>query len=304
MESRNCFCQIITVLAVLAVLGMTAVPSVYGVDYFTEWFDASDNDLDNLTVIFTPDGSASFYDACVEQAIDFPTNPSGGITLPLGDDDYEQVWPTVPVPLYGSSYNTFYVGSNGYITFLWGDFNLSESFEYHFNQPRISALFDDLNPGSGGWASWKELLDKVVVTFENVPEFGSSNSNSFQIEMFFDGMIRITWLGVDLTDALAGLSEGYGVPPDFTESDLSEYGTCDPLQITPEEAFSSSGYEGGPFTPPSMSYTITNTGTSTQSWRAGITNFWIGVIPNQGTIEPNDSNTVEVFITAEANNLP
>jgi len=144
----------------------------------------------------------------------------------------------------------------------------------------------------------------VVVTFENVPEWGSSNSNSFQIEMFFDGMIRITWLGVDLTDALAGLSEGYGVPPDFTESDLSEYGTCDPLQITPEEAFSSSGYEGGPFTPHSTSYTITNTGTSTQSWRAGITHSWIGVVPNQGTIEPNDSNTVEVFITAEANNLP
>ena len=50
------------------------------------------------------------------------------------------------VSLYGQTYSTFYVGSNGYITFTAGDTDYTESLSDHFGEPRISALFDDLNP--------------------------------------------------------------------------------------------------------------------------------------------------------------
>jgi hypothetical protein len=33
-----------------------------------------------------------------------------------------------------------------------------------------------------------------VVTYQNVPEWGQTTQNSFQIEMFFDGAIRLTFL--------------------------------------------------------------------------------------------------------------
>jgi hypothetical protein len=200
-------------------------------DYFTQLFTA-DNDLDNLSLIFTPNASVDFYAGCVEENLtgQFPTNPAGGTPLSLTDDSYATVTLTggARVWLYGVSYSTFYVGSNGYITFASGNTTYSESYANHFNQPRISALFDDLNPSAGGSVSWKQLSDRAVVTWQNVPEYGTSNQNSFQIEMFFDGQIRIHYLALAATDGLAGLSRGQGVPADFLPSDLSNLGSCGP----------------------------------------------------------------------------
>ena len=101
--------------------------------------------------------------------------------------------------------------------------DLSESLEDHFSLPRISALYDDLNPGASGEVSWKQTTDCVAVTWWNVPEFNSAELNSFQIEMFADGKIRVTWLSIAALDGLAGVSEGNGLPRDFVESDLTHY---------------------------------------------------------------------------------
>ena len=62
-----------------------------------------------------------------------------------------------------------------------------------------------------------------MVTFENVPEFSLSNANSFQVEIFYNGKIRITYLDIAAGDGLVGLSDGFGWPLYFVESDLSEY---------------------------------------------------------------------------------
>jgi hypothetical protein len=67
-----------------------------------------------------------------------------------------------------------------------------------------------------------------VVTCENVPEYNTSNSNTFQVEMYFNGDIRISYLNLDATDGLVGLSEGNGLDPDFYASDLSAMGSCGP----------------------------------------------------------------------------
>ena len=192
-------------------------------DYFTELF-TGDFDLDGLSLTFIPDGSPDFYSGCVEPIASLPVDPSGGAALPLSDDDYEMV--TQVVSLYGTDYSQFYVGSNGYITFTAGDTDYTESLTDHFEQPRISALFDDLNPSSGGTVSWKLLADRVVVTWEDVPQYGSSDSNTFQVEMHFNGTIVISFLGIGAADGLVGLSEGFGVPPGFIESDLSAMGPC------------------------------------------------------------------------------
>ena len=197
-------------------------------DYFTEQFTAGDNDLSDQMLFFTPDGSISFYEACLEPATGFPTDPSGGTVLSLGDDSYGTVTLSGgdQVSLYGVSYSTFYVGSNGYITFDAGDSDYTESLTDHFDTPRISGVFDDLNPSTGGTISWQQLADRAVVTFQDVPEYSSGNPVSFQVEMFFDGSITLTHLSISVTDGLVGLSDGAGVPADFVESDLSAYGSC------------------------------------------------------------------------------
>ncbi|MBN1846203.1 MAG: hypothetical protein JW810_11005 [Sedimentisphaerales bacterium] len=195
------------------------------IDYFTEQFSNGDNDLDGLTIIFTPDGSASHYSAC-RQPVPIWTNPAGGTVLSLGDDGYAQVVLSGLAPFYGVNYGSFYVGSNGYLTFEEADTDYSESLSDHFATPRLSGLFDDLNPSAGGAVSWKEDAGGVVVTYDQVPEYNTTNDNSFQMAISSDGTVRVTWLNVDATDGLAGLSNGNGVPADFLESDLSAYAAC------------------------------------------------------------------------------
>jgi hypothetical protein len=202
-------------------------------DFYTELF-TSGFDLDGLKLTFIPDGSNDFYDACAEEITALPTDPAGGTTITLSDDDNELVSVTGgnEVYIYGAAYSGFYVGSNGYVTFGSGDTDYSETLEDHFDLPRISALFDDLSPNNGGTVSYKQLDDRIVVTWEEVPEYSNTGANTFQIEMFFDGMLTISYLGISASDGLAGLSEGVGLDPDYFPSDLSGLGACGPRPPT------------------------------------------------------------------------
>jgi len=200
-------------------------------DYFTELFDDSTNDLDNQTFTFTPDGSTNYYAVCRQAASAFPTDPAGGTSVSLTDDDFAQVTLAsgATVSFYGNRSSVFFIGSNGYLTQNEGDSSFGSSLAAHFRLPRVAALFDDLDPSTGGTVSWRQLGDRVAVTYQNVPEFGvSTRLNNFQIELFFDGRIRVTYLAIASSDGLAGLSRGTGVPPGFVESDFSAYGLCGP----------------------------------------------------------------------------
>ena len=200
-------------------------------DYFAELFGiVGGNDLGNTTIMFTPDGSPDYYSRCSAAITSLPTDPAGGTVLDLDDDDYESVTLTggMSVSLYGTSYIGFFPASNGYISFNHGQSDSGESLEDHFNLPRISALFDDLNPERGGPVVWQQFSDRVAVTWQSIPEFQTSNSNTFQIEMFFDGRIRMSYLEIAAVDGLAGLSKGERLPDDFYPSDLSASGVCDP----------------------------------------------------------------------------
>jgi hypothetical protein len=132
------------------------------------------------------------------------------------------------VPLYGTTYATIYPSSNGYVTFLSGDSDTSESLEDHFAQPRISGLFDDLNPSDGGTISWKQLDDRVAVTWDGVREYLGVTLNTFQVVMYFDGRIELNYLTISAADGLVGLSAGEGLDPDFFATDFSATGACGP----------------------------------------------------------------------------
>ena len=195
-------------------------------DYFTELFEGN-FDLQNTALTFTPDGSTSFYRACRETVTNFFTGTAGATALSLTDDSFStRTLSGGSVSLYGSSRNVVHVASNGHLTFNSGDSDYTESTSDHFALPRVAGLFRDLNPAQGGTVYWQELSNRVAATWDRVPEYGAGNSNSFQIEMFFDGRVRVTWLQVDALRGLSGLSRGTGLPAGFDESDLSGYGGC------------------------------------------------------------------------------
>ncbi|MBU0617537.1 MAG: hypothetical protein KKI02_07455, partial [Planctomycetes bacterium] len=255
-------------------------------DFYTESFESGGNDVDNLSLIFTPNAGYDFYNGCVEEIDELPTDPSGSTNIYLSDDDYEAI--TLgggqTVSIYGNSHSTFYVGSNGYITFGSGDTDYSETVEDHFDLPRISALFDDLSPSSGS-VSWKQLDDRAVVTFQNVPEYGMSNSNTFQFEMFFNGDITISYLGVDANDGLAGLSEGQGVDPDYYATDLSQMGSCGPQPPVAENGVAS--------TPANTPVTIALIATDDGLPEPPTLVYIIEALPSHGTLSDPGAGEIE-----------
>lgn len=74
-----------------------------------------------------------------------------------------------------------------------------------------------------------KLDDRVAVTYLGMGEYMRYNQSTFQVEWFFDGRIRFTYLRLDAPDGLVGLSRGGGVPEGFGESDFTGYPGCGPM---------------------------------------------------------------------------
>lgn len=278
----------------------TATLTINEKDYFTELFD-NDNDLEYQTITFTPDISDNFYSVCREKAVAFPTDPTGGTALSLSSYNYYQKISLSDEKLvffYGKSFDSFYVGRYGYITFGTGDSANNESLERHFSRPRISALFDSLNPGVEK-ATWKQLDDRVAVTFDNVPETTKSGLNSFQIEMFFNGTIQITWLNISSEGGLAGLSAGNGLPDDFEESNLSSY-LCAPLNRPGALQFKTDAFVikedcGNAFVTVTRSYGSNGTVTVDYTTGNGTAEAGKDYAPVSGKLTFNDGETEKTF---------
>ena len=189
-------------------------------DFYAEQFGGG-IDLEQSRIRFTSIDTADVYSPCFEESSTLPFDPSGGTPISLGDDDSQSVSMPFTFDFYGVQHTTAYVGSNGYLTFESGDTTYDESFGNHFNQPRISMLFDDLNPSVGGSISWKVSGDAFVVTWSDISEYGTSNSNTFQISLFENGEILLAWGSLDVGDAIIGLSPGGGLVSNFVPNDLS-----------------------------------------------------------------------------------
>ncbi len=75
------------------------------------------------------------------------------------------------------------------------------------------------------------------------------------------------------------------------------------LSVTPPDGFSSSGNQGGPFSPSNKTYTLTNTGGSTINWTATKSQTWVTLSSTNGTLAAGASTTVTVSINSNANSL-
>ncbi len=194
--------------------------------FFIEEF-AADFDLDHMLLRFTPDESLDFYTACADVIVELPIDPAGGAQLALPEDGYLYIEPNEPVTFYTQQYDGFYVGSNGYLTFTAGDSGRDPTPAAHFALPRIAPLFCDLSP-QAGTVSWRAFDEGVAVTWTNVPTYGTSNANTFQIVLYADGTVELAWLDVAADTALVGLSAGNDLDPSYMPLDLSNLTACGP----------------------------------------------------------------------------
>ena len=75
------------------------------------------------------------------------------------------------------------------------------------------------------------------------------------------------------------------------------------LEVTPAADFHASGLIGGPFSPNSTSYVVTNPGGAPLDWTAAATQPWVSLSSAGGSLAAGASATVNVSLSGEANNL-
>jgi len=75
------------------------------------------------------------------------------------------------------------------------------------------------------------------------------------------------------------------------------------LSVSPAGGLSSSGYQGGPFSPSSQTYTLQNTGSLSLGWAASKSAAWVTLSRTSGTLTAGASITVNVTINSTANSL-
>ena len=75
------------------------------------------------------------------------------------------------------------------------------------------------------------------------------------------------------------------------------------LIVSPSDGLTSSGYMGGPFSPPGKDYALTNTGGSPINWQASKSMQWVTLSKTSGNLGPGEDATVTVSINSNANSL-
>ena len=210
-------------------------------NHFTEYFNTQNLvDIEYKQVTYIPVDTPNRYQACTSTVTELPL-PATGQTILLADDGFQEMpLPAgVSMPFYGLEYDRIYIGSNGYVTFGTGDTSYQALPSQHFLLPRVSALMCDLNPSLRGTVTYAPLNDRCVVTFTGVPVFDGTgvyppeNSHTFQMEFFYSGIIRVTWLEIATVRAICGLSAGIGAPTVFNSIKITQFADCDDM-----------GYEG------------------------------------------------------------
>ncbi|HHH30445.1 MAG TPA: DUF4215 domain-containing protein, partial [Polyangiaceae bacterium] len=211
--------------------GMTCVvPPVDRANY--EQFTASDQDITNTQITYIAGNGT--YGAYATPATAYPDAPGSGTTtttLSLTDDDGNEEYVFgggFTFPFFGTAYGSVFVNGNGNLTFGAGDTDFSESVSDHFDQPRISAFFDDLSP-QNGIVTVDEFADHVTITYDSVPGFNASDDNDFQIQLFADGTIVVTYLTMSQTDGLIGVSAGDALLNPPPETDFSSLAPVAPV---------------------------------------------------------------------------
>lgn len=202
-------------------------------EFFTEAFNTG-ADLEGLSLTFRPNGGPNFYEATKTAITAFPTDPTSASQFPLsfdifGDPVEAGLFGGETVSLYGEDYARLYISSDGWVSF-GEQGNNPITFGQHFEVPQISGPgVDGADPGAT--VTYQQDDDKLAITYQNAPTAGAPGSpNDFQIEMFFDGTIQVSFLNLDpALSGIIGLSSGAGLngaqPTDFLPSDLTNVNT-------------------------------------------------------------------------------
>ena len=139
-----------------------------------------------------------------------------GSVYSLSDDSYTMAALPATFTFYGNDYDTFYLGSNGHVTFGSGWNKWSGPVpDPALPNNGIYAFSTDLNPalGSQGYIFTKFVDDRYfVIEFNEVEHYPSGNPETFEIVLDMEtGKVTIQFLTVsDASEAVVGVENSTG----------------------------------------------------------------------------------------------
>jgi len=174
-------------------------------------------DLGNNTLTFTPaaPNAVQYSYSVAQNGYDSAAASQGTPLAALDDDDTRLVSLPFAFPFFGATYNQVFVNSDGNLTFTVGD---SASTDRSLGRttagpPRISPLFDDLNPAqtAGGVRVFADST-RVVVSWVNVAGIRAGRHGTpqtFQVRLYPDGRIQFSYAaGISPSSAVVGIAPG------------------------------------------------------------------------------------------------
>jgi PKD repeat protein/endonuclease/exonuclease/phosphatase family metal-dependent hydrolase len=142
-----------------------------------------------------------------------------------------------------------------------------------------------------------------------LPSFAMTNTLTpvvFPSHTFSNGLVFVSFSYTPLSDVPPVVAmdssncQHMAVIKDFLIPTLSSGAL---LAVTPASDFLSTGQTGGPFTPSSQNYTVSNTGDSNLNWAVTAAAAWLTVSPTNGTLIAGTSTNITVSISPAANSL-
>jgi len=209
-----------------------------------EDFSATNFDLSNKTITYKPSGSG--YYVTKNNSIAFVsisghtqvTSPTSGSM----DDGYQTVNFTnsKSFKFNNVSYTTVYIGTNGYLTFDSGRTSYPTAVDSGWIA--LWVLGDDLNTGGDdATLHYHQTEDTFIVTYTNVPDFGTTIDNSMQITLYFNSHstrpneIDVNYgdiAAASLEEVVIGITDGSSTPTSVDFSTLPSALTPLPSQVT------------------------------------------------------------------------
>src|ERR1035437_3648252 len=172
--------------------------------------------LDSNTLTFTPTApkAAQYRYSVAPQGYDAGAASQGTPLAALDDADTRLVGLPFAFPFFRTAYNHVFVNSDGNLTFTAGDFASADRSlgRMTAGPPRISPLFDDLNPSqTAGGVRVSADSTRVVVSWVNVPEYaqyGTGPLQTFQVRLYPDGSVQFSYAGIGASSAVVGIAPG------------------------------------------------------------------------------------------------
>jgi uncharacterized protein (TIGR03437 family) len=170
--------------------------------------------LDLKTLQFAPDTAAAarYRYSVSDGGYDDGAAAQGTPLAALDDDDSRTIDLPWAFPFFGVTYRQAFVNSDGNLTFVAADHASADRSlgRMTAGPPRISPLFDDLDPSrtAGGVRVFSDA-SRLVVSWMNVPEWDSGQRQTFQVRLYPDGLIEFSYSSTAPTDqTVVGIAPG------------------------------------------------------------------------------------------------